>query len=188
MKRLFRFRYPKITLLIILSVSAYFLFSNSNVQSFVHQAEGLSYLGIFIAGFLFSFGFTTPFAIGFFIIANPQNIYLAALIGGFGAMLADLTIFKIIRFSFMNEFNRLRKGVVIKDINKVLSSRLLSHIKVYLLYAFAGIIIASPLPDEVGVSMLAGLTKVKTRVLVIISFLMNSLGIFIMLVIGAGVN
>ena len=186
MRRLFRFRYPKITLLILFSILSYFLFSNSNVQGFVSQLEGFRYLGIFIAGLLFSFGFTTPFAIGFFIVANPGNIYLAALIGGLGALISDLLIFKIIRFSFMKEFKRLEKTDAMKKIKLILSHRFLSKIKVYLLYAFAGIVIASPLPDELGVTMLAGLSKIKTGKLAIISFIMNTIGILVLLLIGSG--
>jgi uncharacterized membrane protein YdjX (TVP38/TMEM64 family) len=49
------------------------------------------------------------------------------------------------------------------------------------MYAFAGILIASPLPDEAGVIMLAGLTKIKTWALAIISIILNTIGILIML-------
>ena len=52
--------------------------------------------------------------------------------------------------------------------------------RIYLLYAFAGLIIASPLPDEVGVMMLSGLTSINTKTMILISFLFNSLGILIM--------
>jgi uncharacterized membrane protein YdjX (TVP38/TMEM64 family) len=51
------------------------------------------------------------------------------------------------------------------------------------MYAIAGLIISSPLPDELGVSMLAGLTTINAKKLSIISFIMNSLGILIMLMI-----
>jgi hypothetical protein len=184
MRRLFRFKYPKITLLIVFSILAYWIFSQGSVQGFVEHMGRLSYLGVFIAGILFSFGFTTPFAIGYFLVANPSNIYLAALIGGCGSVVSDLTIFKIIRFSFMDEFKRLEKTKPMKDIHSLLSSKFLARVRVYLLYAFAGIIIASPLPDEIGVTMLAGLSRIKTSVLVVISLVMNTLGIFVMLLIG----
>lgn len=84
----------------------------------------------------------------------------------------------------MDEFKRLKYTKPIVEVNKILSSRLLHRIKNYLLFVFAGLVIASPLPDELGVSMLAGLTRIKVRVLAIISFVMNSFGIFIILLIG----
>lgn len=65
MKRLFRFGYPKLFLLVVFSVLAYFIFSNDGVMNYVSSLGDLGYLGIFIAGICFSFGFSTPFAIGF---------------------------------------------------------------------------------------------------------------------------
>lgn len=185
MRRLFRFKYPKLFLLIVLTIFAYFLFSNLDIQSFVVGLEDLSYIGVFIAGIFFSFGFSAPFAVGFFLTANPSNIFIAAIIGGFGSMIADLTIFKIIRFSFIDEFRKLEKTKAISEINSLFSHKPLSKIKIYILYVFAGIIITSPLPDEVGVSMLAGLTKIKTYILAVISILLNTLGIFILIFLGS---
>src|SRR3989338_5083688 len=92
MKQLFRFRYPKLALLVLFSIFAYYIFSNVHVQKFINGFNNLGYLGVFIAGLLFSFGFTNPFAIGFFLVAKPSNIFLAAIIGGIGAMIADLAI------------------------------------------------------------------------------------------------
>ena len=51
------------------------------------------------------------------------------------------------------------------------------------MYAFAGILIASPLPDEAGVTMLAGLTKISVKSLALISFILNTLGIIILLIL-----
>ena len=51
------------------------------------------------------------------------------------------------------------------------------------MYAVAGLIIASPLPDEAGIILLAGLTKIKASILAPISLAMNTLGILILLLI-----
>jgi len=182
-KRLFKYPYPKLTLLIIFSIFSYLIFSDSNVESFVSHLGELKYLGIFIAGLLFSFGFTTPFAIGFFVIANPDNLILAAGIGGFGAFLSDLFIFKVIKMSFMDEFRRLEKTKPLKEIIYLADKDLSVRFRHYLLYVVAGMVIASPLPDELGVSMLAGLSHIKPFSFALISFTMNSLGILVMLLI-----
>ncbi|MEK6892922.1 MAG: hypothetical protein AABX07_01845 [Nanoarchaeota archaeon] len=143
----------------------------------------LSYLGIFIAGILFAFGFSTPFAAGFFIFLNPSSIWLAAILGGLGALISDLLIFKFIRVSFKNEFEQLKRTKLIKTISELIEKSLTKKIKLYLMYTFVGILIASPLPDEIGIIMLAGVTKIKVKNLAIISFILNSLGILILLVI-----
>ena len=179
MKKLFKFKYPKLTLLLICIVAAYFVFSFESTQEFMDYL-GAEYFGVAIAGFLFSFGFTTPFAIGAFVTMNPQNIFLSAIVGGFFAMLADLTIFGIIKMSFIDEFKRFGRTKTMKKIISMEPS-FNKKIKHYLLYAFAGIVIASPLPDEIGVSMLAGLGHIKSLSLALIGFTFNTLGIFIML-------
>jgi len=183
MKRLFRFKYPKIFLWIIFIIAAYFIFSNPAVKSFINS-EGLTgYLYVFIFGALFTFGFTTPFSIGFFVAYNPESLFLSAIIGGLGAVVFDLAIFRFIRFSFMDEFKKLEKEKEIAKLSNLFHLKLSHKIKVYLTYIFAGIVIASPLPDEVGVAMLAGLTKIRTIPLMILSFIFNALGILIMMLI-----
>ena len=183
MKRLFKFRYPKILALVIAIILAYFIFSNPSVSSFVSHLNNFSYLGILIAGMLFTFGFTSPFAAGFFIVLNPSNLLLAGILGGFGALISDFLIFKLIRFSFEDEFIRLRKTKTINDISNLIEKNLGHKLKIYLMYAFAGFLIASPLPDEAGVIMLAGLTKIKQGIFAIISLVCNTLGILILLLI-----
>lgn len=183
MKRLFKFKYPKLFLLILFSITAYVVFSDARIQALVVSLGELSYLGIFIAGLCFSFGFSTPFAVGFFLIAQPENLWLAALVGGMGALISDLLIFKLIRFSFMDEFERLEKTALVRKVSDVLSTKPLHKVKIYLLYLFAGIVISSPLPDELGVSMLAGLTRINIHTLAAISFVMNTFGIGIILLL-----
>ena len=183
MKRLFRFRYPKIAGLVLAIIIAYIIFSNPTVQAFVNALNGWGYLGAFIAGTMFALGFTSPLAAGFFLVYNTNNLFLTAVVGGFGALLADMAIFKLIRFSFMDEFKRLRKTKMISGLNNLMEKSLGHRIRVYLLYALAGIFIASPLPDEAGIIMLAGLTRIKTSSLAIISFILNTVGIAVLLLI-----
>ena len=83
----------------------------------------------------------------------------------------------------MDEFNRLEKGHPIKDLNKVIKHSFSHKIRVYLLYILAGIAISSPLPDEIGVTMLAGLSHIQMRTLAIISFILKSVGILVVLLI-----
>ncbi|MEI6731974.1 MAG: hypothetical protein WCK90_04830 [archaeon] len=180
-RKLFSYRYPKLTVLLIISIITYVVFSKPIVQGFFTHLGNLSYLGILIGGILFSFGFTTPIAIGVFLVSNPSNIYLAAIIGGLGAMLSDLFILSVIRATLMDEFRLLEKTKIIKESERLFKSKIHGKIKLYLLFVFAGIIIASPLPDELGVGILAGFTRIRVWVMAIISFAFNSLGILVML-------
>jgi hypothetical protein len=180
---LFNFKYPKTFLLVLCIISAYYLFSSPLVSDKISNLGTLGYFGSFISGLLFSFGFTAPFAIGYFLQLNPSNIFLNCIIGGAGAVISDLLIFSIIRFSFMDEFKRIKKTKPIRYVNRLLELSFGHKIRNYLLYIFAGLVIASPLPDELGVTMLAGLSRIKPIYLSILSFILNSSGILIILLI-----
>ena len=180
-KKLFSFKYPKFALLIITIVFSYYLFSLAGVREAVSNINQFSYLGHFLAGILFSFGFTTPLSIGFLATSHPANILLATIIAGVGSVIGDLVIFKTIKFSFMNEFKALEKKKIIKKIEHIVENNRHVLIRHYLLYIFAGIILITPLPDEIGISMLAGLTTIKQWKLAIISFILHSIQFYIII-------
>src|SRR3989338_4425817 len=94
---IFRFKYPKIFLLIILIILAYFTFDNS-------------------------------FTIGF--------------IGGTGALIADLLIFRFVKVSFQDEFNKLKRTKALSKANKLIEKTLGRKLMVYVMYAFSGLLIA----------------------------------------------
>ncbi len=183
MKRLFKFRYPKILGLIIAIVLAYLIFRNPAVSGFVSDLGDYGYLGVFIAGILFAFGFTAPFAVGFFVTLNPANVWLAGIVGGLGSLTGDMMLFKCIRFSFEDEFYRLEHTKVMKEASELIEKSIGKKFQLYLMYALAGFFIASPLPDEAGVIMLAGLTRIKLGTMMKLSFLLNTAGIIILLLI-----
>ena len=87
MKRLFRFKYPKIAVLALSVLASYLLFASSLLAPLRHDLllilGGQGYIGTFIAGILFAFGFTAPISIGILASVQPENIFLAALSGGF---------------------------------------------------------------------------------------------------------
>ncbi len=60
------------------------------------------------------------------------------------------------------------------------------HLKKYLLPVLAGFVIASPLPDEIGVCLLAG-SKISPRAFSLFSYAFNTLGILAILAIGNAV-
>lgn len=140
------------------------------------------YTAIFIAGFLFAYGFTAPLAVGFFVSLAPQvNIFLAAALAGIGALLADLLIFKFIRTSFQDEFDKFKLTHIFQFIRSAFDNHLGERIKKYLLWTIAGFLIASPLPDEFGVALISGFTVLDKKVFSAISYILNTAGIFIIL-------
>jgi predicted membrane protein len=181
MRRLFKIKYPKILIFVLAIVLAYILFRNPEINSFISNLGKLGYWGLLIAGILFAFGFTAPFAVGFFLTLNPENILIAGIIAGLGATISNIFIFKTIKSSFSDEFEDFKKTKLYKEVYHISHKKLHGKIKLYLSYVFAGILIASPLPDEMGDAMLAGLTKINIILLALIWFTLSTIGILIIL-------
>ena len=180
----FRLKYPKLLTLIFIILISYFVFQLDPVNSFLDKISfKYAYISSFIAGLLLPFGFTAPFAAGVFINLIAENILLATVLGGIGGLISDMVIFKIIRLSFMDEFEKLEHTKMMEEITYLLDTNAIHRFKMYIIYALAGLMIASPLPDEAGVAMLAGMTRINAYTLAILSFALHALGIYILLLI-----
>ena len=176
-----KFKYPKFFLLFLTFILAYFIFKERNFSLFHGGLLSLGYFGTFLVGIFFTYGFTAaPATAILFILAKEQNIIVAGFIAGLGALLGDLIIFKFIRHSFSDEIKKLSKEESISYLN----NKIPKGFKKYLLVVLAGFIIASPLPDEIGVSLLAASSTISTKLFSIVSYLMNTAGIFLILLIG----
>jgi len=110
-----------------------------------------------------------------FNLAEYLNPWEIALIAGVGAVIGDMTIFQFIR----------TKGLVdeIKHFFQYFGSDKLHHLIhtkyfSWTLPVIGAIIIASPLPDELGIGLM-GISHLKTWKFVLVSFLLNSIGIFL---------
>ena len=168
-----KFKYPGLAGFAIAIILSYILFSNPSVNRAIQGLGELKLLGAFIAGIFYTFGFSSPFSAGFFIDLNPSSIWITGLIGGVGALIGDMIIFRFAKTYFKKEFKNLRNEKLVKSARFVLNS--------FFMYIIAAILIASPLPDEAGIILLAGLTKIRAYALYIISIVLNTIGILILL-------
>ena len=179
-KFLLKLKYPKFLLWILTFALAFFIFRERGFLPLHNALLSLGYIGVFLAGVLFVYGFTAaPATAILLILSREQNIFLSGFIAGFGALAGDLLIFRFIRHSFKDEIKRLLKGKIFRHRGSF------GTFKKYLITIFSGFIIASPLPDEIGVSLLASTTKISTKTFVVISYLLNTAGIFVILMLGA---
>jgi hypothetical protein len=167
---------------IITSVAvAYVLIEINAFDGILHASSGMKFLGSFIAGIFFTSVFTFALStVALAEIALTNNILGVAFFGGLGAVVGDLIIFRF-----------LRKGIAedIEELIKKEGKRLdyVFHLRFFrFLIPFIGaLIIASPFPDELGLAMM-GIVKLEPKFLVPISFVLNSLGILILLLIAQG--
>jgi len=134
------------------------------------------YLGAFIAGMLFVSTFTVATgAVILLVLAEKLSPLEIGIIAGFGAVLGDFTIFKFVKDGLANEIQEVYKKI---DHNNNLLKLLHTKYFSWMFPVLGAIVIASPLPDEIGVSLL-GIGKMKTYQFLIFSFILNAVGIFI---------
>lgn len=131
-------------------------------------------LGSFIAGMFFTSIFTTaPAIVALGIIAQgAPNIFAVALPGAFGALLGDLIIFRFLRDGLNKDIIdliKLQRSTRIKALFKLKFFR-------WMMSGLGALVIASPLPDELGLMMM-GLSKLNMRLFIPISLIFNFLGI-----------
>lgn len=175
------FKYPKFLALLLIFILVYLFFRNSQFLFFKNFLLALGYLGVFFAGIFYTYGFTAaPATVVLLILSVQTNLIIAGLTGGLGALVGDLLIFRFIRGGFQNEIEKLSREQVIIFLAKK-TPRL---IKKYFLPVLGSVVLASPLPDEIGVVLIAADKKISVRKFSLISYLLNTAGIFIILLLG----
>src|SRR3989338_8828162 len=174
-------KYPKFLLFFITIILSYLIFSSSASLPFRHTIASLGYIGTFLVGIFFAYSYTAaPATALFLILAKEQNIFISGLIGGLGALVGDLVIFSFISISFKDEIRKLAHEKIVVYLNNGFPYK----IKKYLIPIFAGFLIASPLPDELGIALLAISQHISIKIFALLSFTLNTLGIFAIFYIG----
>lgn len=108
---------------------------------------------------------------------------LAGLIAGVGALISDFVIFFFVRHGFSDEVQKLSEEKMVKAVYR----RIPDSIRDRLFVAFASFLIASPLPTEIGVTMMASTRKVSNKKFAIIAYVLHTCAIFVILLVGSGI-
>lgn len=146
------------------------------LTSILASTENLKLLGAFIAGMFFTSIFTTAPAIATLgIITRLDGVAPVAFFGALGAVIGDLVIFRFIRDRLSEHLMEL-----VKHEGAGKRVRMLLKLKFFrwITFLVGGLIIASPLPDEMGIALL-GFSKMKAMWFIPLSFTFNFIGILI---------
>ncbi len=157
-------------------VLAVFLVKTDVLGVILTSTQGVGFLGSFIAGMFFTSVFTTIPAIATFSeIAQVNSLYSTAFFGAVGAVIGDLVIFRFVQDRFSKHVVELVKQTTIQKRFKALF-----RLRFFRWFTFlvGGLIIASPLPDELGISLL-GFSKMRYSWFIPLSFVFNFIGILI---------
>lgn len=168
-------KFKNLTLFAVSVIVTFVLSKYEPFHNFLLNLGGMGYFGAFVAGFLFVSTFTVATgALILLVLAERLSAVEIGIIAGLGAVIGDLVIFRFIKDKLINELTPLYNGLGIGEIMKVLRTKYFS----WTLPVLGALIIALPLPDEIGVSLM-GIAKMKTYKFIIISFILNAIGIFL---------
>lgn len=149
------------------------------VDNFIKGLGSFRYLGSFIAGFFFVSTYTVaPAGYVLFELAKFFNPLQIALVAGLGSMLGDYVIFRFIRDRVADELKPYLAKIGAPKLREIFHTPYFA----WLLPISGALIIASPLPDEIGVSLL-GASKIKNTHFLIFSYLLNAVGILIIVLL-----
>ncbi|MDP3710294.1 MAG: hypothetical protein Q8R29_01055 [bacterium] len=163
--------------IIVLSIIIAVILVKTNVLiKILTSTQELELLGSFIAGMFFTSIFTTaPAIVTLGEIARANSILPTAILGAMGAVVGDLIIFRFVRDRFLEHLME-----IIKHQGAGKRIKLLLKLKIFrwLTFLAGGLIIASPFPDELGISLL-GFSKMRTSWFIPLSFAFNFIGILL---------
>jgi hypothetical protein len=138
------------------------------LEAFLVGLRQYEYVGAFFAGFFYTYGATTPFSIAvFFVLSENLNPIAMALVGALGSVFSEYMIYSFAKGQADAVCKKKKIRFIVKNKYVVMLSPLI-----------AGIIIASPLPDELAAAFL-GVEKYDIKKFIAMAFVFNFLGILI---------
>lgn len=170
----------KNTFFLVLSLLAFWVLADTAAaKQFLIMIGDWGYFGALIAGIFFVSTFTVaPSILVIYYLSQSLNPWEVALFAGIGAMIGDVFIFSFLRDGFFDEikplFSFFKKPLFVRLFN--------SPYFAWALPIIGAIIIASPFPDEIGISLM-GLSHIKRWQFLLISFCLNSAGLFTIITI-----
>lgn len=159
-------------------VFAWWFGSSGAVLVFLNLFSSVSWLAAFFAGLGFASVFTAaPATIALGTLAVSHSVWQVALIGGLGALCGDLAILYV----FSRIGRRAQQSVVGIPTPRFVRLHRIRHVlsqgpfRIFL-WITGAIVIASPLPDELGLAIL-GVTHIPLYILAPMAYLLNTAGI-----------
>jgi membrane protein YqaA with SNARE-associated domain len=166
------YQYKHATIAIVAILLFILLLDSVFFASVFAYIKSLGYFGGFIAGFLSVSFFTAAPAVILMIELSTQfEPYLLALVISVGSTIGDWITIKFYDEKVFAEFKPLFRKLRIPSVIRIMKHRFTS----WILFLIGAFIIATPIPDEVGLSLM-GISKFKRRYILFICFLLNTLG------------
>ncbi len=154
-------------------LSAFLIARSEIVHTFLQSTNDFAQVGSLVAGMFFTTVLTTaPAMVVLGQLALDTPLWVVALFGGFGAVVGDYILFLLVRDGMSRDVEYLLKHSGLRRLRKLFDTKLFHRLLPFL----GALVLASPLPDELGLAML-GLSDINKDRFLLISFVMNASGI-----------
>lgn len=170
----------KNSLLLALGLCLFFLLAQTpQVDGFLRELGYLGRLGALLSGLFFVSTYTVvPAGYVLFELARYQNAVEVAAFAGIGAMLGDYIIFRFIRDRVMDEIKPYLAKIGTPKVRRLFRTPYFA----WIVPVIGALIIATPLPDELGVSLM-GASKMNNVHFMVITYLLNAAGILVVVLL-----
>lgn len=160
--------------IIFFSIVAAFVISKFGIiDDFLVWSQEWRYLGVFVAGVLFtSVSTIAPALVILGKISQTEPVFLVASLGAAGALCADLIIFQFIKDRLADDLAYLLKASHEEKWLALFHRRIFKRIIPFI----GAFFVVSPLPDDLGISMM-GLSKMKSLTFIPLAYALHFLGI-----------
>jgi uncharacterized membrane protein YdjX (TVP38/TMEM64 family) len=170
-----RWHYKNTLLLVLSLILFYLLIDFPIVRETIDSIGKFGYIGAFFVGMLYVSVFTiAPAAVLLFDLAHSLDPIGIAFVAGTGSLITDYLLFRYMKDAVFTELQPLFQHYGGKPLKLLFKSPFFA----WMLPILGALIIASPLPDELGIGLL-GLSKVKTWQFIVLAFIMDVSGIFV---------
>lgn len=168
-----KWKYKNLSILLCVLITLFVLDSMGVTEPLITWIGQWGYASAFATGIFFVSVFTVvPASVVLVGLAENLDPMMIACFGGAGAMLGDLIIFRFLKDGVYEEIKHLVGKAAVTRTAAVFQSRSFAFITPLV----GALIIASPLPDEIGIGLM-GLSNITPLQFIAISFVLNSVGI-----------
>lgn len=175
-----RWEYKHTTAVIVALVIFILLLDTSLLTTVIDAIGRMGYAGVFLAGVLFVSLFTAVPAVVLLLGFSDLNILTVAAVAGLGAMIGDYLILKYLEKDIAYELKPLAFRFGIPQTIDYLQGR---RSTIGLVRLVGVLVIASPLPDEIGIGLL-GLGKLSRASFLAVCFVLNVAGVLLVINLG----
>lgn len=142
----------------------------------------LGYIGTFFAGFFYTSGFTSvPATTILLLLLAEQGLFVTWIIASIGAILGDIILVLLVSYSFEDEIQQISEESIILHTISLFAQKIAGKFYKNLLPMIAAILISTPLPTEVGITLMTWLKTLKFRYFIATVGILHMIGIFVML-------